>query len=84
MVDLASHLIEAAVGRIFMYAHKDLEVNRTKYSRLSLLRIFEAVYPDNICDWLVDGVLKLKCVVANQIANGDKIGECTYFEDEIF
>ena len=63
---------------------KDIETNKNKYSRMGLLRIFENVYPDNVISYLTDGLIKLKCVVKNQINNGDRIGEYTSFEDKIF
>lgn len=62
----------------------DIEADEKKYSRMGLLRIFEQVYPDDLVEYLTDGVVKLKCIVKNQVENGDMIGECVRFEDKIF
>lgn len=63
---------------------KEIEQSRLKYSRMGLLRIFEDVYPEEIIDYLVDGLIKLKCLTKSQVLSGDKIGADINLEDDIF
>ena len=63
---------------------KTLEKEERRYSSITLMDIFYSVYPDNITDELIDGVLKLKCAKNNQAESGDPIGARVDIEDKIF
>ena len=66
------------------YTLKDIEKNPRKYQRIGIMSILETVYDDEMLDYILDGIIKMKCIVKNQIENGDMIGENVQIEDAIF
>ena len=63
---------------------KDIEKSPRKYKGIGILTILETVYDDEMLDYILDGIIKLKCIVKTQVANGDMIGENIQIEDSIF
>jgi len=63
---------------------KDIEENPRKYQKIGIMSILETVYDDEMLDYILDGIIKMKCIVKNQVDNGDMIGENTGIEDSIF
>ena len=62
---------------------KDVEKNPRKYKGIGILSVLETVYDNEMLDYILDGIIKLKCIVKNQVANGDRIGENILIEDSI-
>lgn len=72
----------AIFNAILAFAEK--EQNLRNYRGLSLGGILYAVYPEDIAEYIMDGVRKLQCLTNNQINNGDEIGRDVELENSLF
>lgn len=77
-------ILQFAEKESHFYTLKDIEKNPRKYQRIGIMSILETVYDDEMLDYILDGIIKMKCIVKNQIENGDMIGENVQIEDAIF
>lgn len=67
---------------ILAYAEKDQNIRN--YRGTSLERILSDVYPEDIANYVIEGVYKLKILTINQVENGDEIGRDVEFENSLF
>lgn len=67
---------------ILAYAEK--EQNMRAYRDVNLEQVLSTVYPNDVFEYVMEGVRKLKILTINQVHNGDRIGKDVEFENNLF
>lgn len=70
------------LNAILAFAEK--EKNLRRYRGISLEDVISSVYPEDVAQYVSEGVRKLRILTINQVNNGDDIGRDVDFENSIF
>lgn len=70
------------LNAILAFAEK--EKNLRRYRDISLDDVISSVYPEDVAQYVSEGVRKLRILTVNQVNNGDEIGRDVDFENSIF
>lgn len=70
------------LNAILAFAEK--EKNLRRYRGISLEDVISSIYPEDVAQYVSEGVRKLRILTINQVNNGDDIGRDVGFENSIF
>lgn len=67
---------------ILLFAEK--EQNLRRYRGVRIEDIISSVYPEDVAQYVIEGISKLRILTINQVNNGDDIGRDIDFENSVF